>query len=93
MAARAAPTPNEPIMGRVRAKVCIARMNPLPGGARIFSLGTRTFLKLMPTVFEQRWPILGMVRPMVTPSHSASTRKAQMPGCWDLASTVAKTDT
>lgn len=72
-AARAAPTPKLPMIGRVRAKVFIARANPLPGSARIFSLSTRTFLKLIPTVLEQRWPILGIARPIETPGHLVST--------------------
>src|SRR6056297_1710335 len=93
MADRAAPTAKDPIIGRVLANVFMARRNPSPGGAITFSFGTRTFLKFRPAVFEQRWPSLGICFPTDTPSHSRSTRNAQIPLCFDLGSTGAKTVT
>jgi len=90
MAERAAPTANAPMIGLVREKVFIAITNPSPGAAITFSLGTRTFFRLIPAVLDARWPSFGMCRPTVTPSQSRSTRNAQIPWCCDFGSTVAK---
>ena len=53
-AERAVPTAKAPMAGRVREKVCIAKINPSPGGARMLALGTLTSLKFIPVVLDRR---------------------------------------
>ncbi|RMZ93343.1 hypothetical protein BpHYR1_050534 [Brachionus plicatilis] len=71
----AKPTAPAATGGLVKSKAPMAILNPAPSTPKTFSLGTLTSSKVMPLVSEARCPMFHSLRPLMTPSVSASTIK------------------
>ena len=78
MAPWAIPTAWAPMVGRLRSRVCMAMVNPIPSSPTRLVAGTRTSSKEIAAVGLPRRPILSSWGATSTPQ-SASTTKQLIP--------------
>ena len=78
MAPWAMPTAWAPMAGRLRSRVCMAMVKPMPSSPTRLAAGTRTSSKTTSAVGLPRRPILSSCGATLTPQ-SASTTKQLMP--------------
>jgi len=79
-----------PISGRLRSKVCMAILKPVPSAPMRASFGTRTSSKTTSEVSAARWPSLSFMRCFLMPGRSAGNTKAETPAWRAFRSRVAK---
>ena len=86
-------TPHAPAatVNRPWSSPYIAISKPWPSSPTRFSAGTSTFSKKSSPVEPAQTPSLCSVSRVVTPGHSRSTMKAEMPLCLADGSVLAKT--
>src|SRR5215475_12335125 len=80
-----------PISGRLRSKVCMAMLKPLPSAPRSASFGIRTSSDTTSVVSAARWPSWSFMRCFLMPGRSAGNTNAEMPGWRAFGSRVART--